>query len=114
MSSEFISRNVSSFILPQTVHDYWEFINVVNTKRKNSFRSTAISKQRVLAAAPPERNESDAEYECDVDDYHPTQPLVNDHGVSFVCLSSPHTKIDQHVMQVIKLYIFQEKICHLI
>lgn len=65
-----------------------------------NFRSTAISKQRVLAAVPPERNESDAEYECDVDDYHPIQPLVHDHGVSFVCLSSPLTKIDQHVMQV--------------
>lgn len=66
-----------------------------------SYRSTAINKQRVLAAAPPEKNELDAEYECDVDDYHPIQPLIHDHGVSFVCLSSPLTKVDQHVMQVI-------------
>lgn len=70
------------------------------TWRYNPFRSTAISKQRVLAAAPPEKSESDGEYESDVDEYHPVQPLVHDHGVSFVCLSSAHTKIDQHVMQV--------------
>lgn len=64
------------------------------------FRSTAVDKQRVLAATPPENKEEDLEYVCDVDDYHPVQPLVHDHGVSFVCLSSPLTKIDQHVMQV--------------
>ncbi|KAJ8984688.1 hypothetical protein NQ317_004947 [Molorchus minor] len=62
-------------------------------------KSSSISEQRVLAAAPPEKTELDAEYDCDVDDYHPVQPLVHDHGVSFVCLSSPLTKIDQHVMQ---------------
>lgn len=49
---------------------------------------------------PPERVEHDEEYECDVDDYHPVQPLIHDHGVSFVCLSSAYTKIDQHVIQV--------------
>lgn len=64
------------------------------------FRSSSLNEQRVLAAAPPQRTELDAEYDCDVDDYHPVQPLVHDHGVSFVCLSSPLTKIDQHVIQV--------------
>ena len=64
------------------------------------FRSSTVNEQRVLAAAPPQRTELDAEYDCDVDDYHPVQPLVHDHGVSFVCLSSPLTKIDQHVIQV--------------
>lgn len=65
-----------------------------------SFRLTAENEQRVLAFGPPEKMELDAEYDCDVDDYHPVQPLVHDHGVSFVCLSSPLTKIDQHVIQV--------------
>lgn len=69
-------------------------------------RSSTANEQRVLAAAPPEKTELDAEYDCDVDDYHPVQPLVHDHGVSFVCLSSPLTKIDQHVMQVKKFILF--------
>ncbi|KAF2901192.1 hypothetical protein ILUMI_04995 [Ignelater luminosus] len=58
-------------------------------------------KQRIVAAAAPERSELDAEYEFEVDGYHPVQPLVHDHGVSFVCLSSPLTKVDQHVMQIL-------------
>ncbi|XP_056642796.1 1-phosphatidylinositol 4,5-bisphosphate phosphodiesterase epsilon-1-like isoform X2 [Diorhabda sublineata] len=64
-------------------------------------KSSAINEQRVLAFGPPEKVELDAEYDCDVDDYHPVQPLVHDHGVSFVCLSSPLTKIDQHVIQIL-------------
>ncbi|XP_071051553.1 1-phosphatidylinositol 4,5-bisphosphate phosphodiesterase epsilon-1-like isoform X1 [Onthophagus taurus] len=64
-------------------------------------KSTVTQKQRVLSACPAEKIELDQEYECDVDDYHPVQPLIHDHGVSFVCLSSPHTKIDQHVMQIL-------------
>ncbi|XP_063909671.1 1-phosphatidylinositol 4,5-bisphosphate phosphodiesterase epsilon-1-like isoform X2 [Zophobas morio] len=64
-------------------------------------KSSTVNEQRVLAAAPPQRTELDAEYDCDVDDYHPVQPLVHDHGVSFVCLSSPLTKIDQHVIQIL-------------
>uniref|UniRef100_A0A6P7GQR6 Phosphoinositide phospholipase C n=1 Tax=Diabrotica virgifera virgifera TaxID=50390 RepID=A0A6P7GQR6_DIAVI len=67
----------------------------------SSFRSSAINEQRVLAFGPPEKVELDAEYDCDVDDYHPVQPLVHDHGVTFVCLSSPLTKIDQHVIQIL-------------
>lgn len=63
-------------------------------------KCSTANEQRVLAAAPPEKTELDSEYDCDVDDYHPVQPLIHDHGVSFVCLSSPHTKVDQHVMQV--------------
>lgn len=64
-------------------------------------KSSTVPEQRVLAAAPPEKVELDAEYECDMDDYHPVQPLVHDHGVSFVCLSSALTKIDQHVIQIL-------------
>lgn len=65
-----------------------------------AFRATATNKVCVLAAAPNQKEELDSEYECDMDDYHPVQPLVHDHGISFVCLSSPHTKIDQHVIEV--------------
>ncbi|KAK9721923.1 Phosphoinositide-specific phospholipase C, efhand-like [Popillia japonica] len=64
-------------------------------------KSTVSCKLRVLAASPPERIEHDEEYECDVDDYHPVQPLIHDHGVSFVCLSSAYTKVDQHVIQIL-------------
>lgn len=64
------------------------------------FRLTAENDQRVLAYGQPEKTELDSEYDCDVDDYHPVQPLVYDHGVSFVCLSSALTKVDQHVIQV--------------
>ncbi|KAK4881726.1 hypothetical protein RN001_005045, partial [Aquatica leii] len=63
--------------------------------------SSMSDKQRIIAASPPEKIELDEEYEFEVDGYHPVQPLVYDHGVSFVCLSSPLTKIDQHVMQIL-------------
>lgn len=65
------------------------------------FRSSPnVPRQRVVAAAQTDKVELDSEYEFEVDGYHPVQPLVHDHGISFVCLSSHHTKIDQHVMQV--------------
>ncbi|CAG9772903.1 unnamed protein product [Ceutorhynchus assimilis] len=64
-------------------------------------KSSTPNEPRVLSATPSQNSESDSEYDIDVDDYHPVQPLVHDHGVSFVCLSSPHTKIDQHVMQIL-------------
>ncbi|KAF5302460.1 hypothetical protein FQR65_LT08550 [Abscondita terminalis] len=64
-------------------------------------KSTASDTQHIIAATPPEKIELDEEYEFEVDGYHPVQPLVHDHGVSFVCLSSPLTKIDQHVMQIL-------------
>ncbi|VEN34527.1 unnamed protein product [Callosobruchus maculatus] len=64
-------------------------------------KSTSTGENRVLFASPPQKNELEAEYECDVDDYHPVQPLVHDHGVSFVCLTSAITKIDQHIIQIL-------------
>ena len=85
-------------------HNLWPGLRLIRDKFWLDLiidcRSTVEHGQRVLAASPPEKTEHDAEYECDVDDYHPEQPLVHDHGVSFVCLSSVYTKIDQHVIQV--------------
>ncbi|XP_066257407.1 1-phosphatidylinositol 4,5-bisphosphate phosphodiesterase epsilon-1-like isoform X2 [Euwallacea similis] len=67
----------------------------------NYLKSCIPNESRVLSAARSQDSEMDSEYDVDVDDYHPVQPLVHDHGVSFVCLSSAHTKIDQHVMQIL-------------
>ncbi|KAL1506208.1 hypothetical protein ABEB36_005610 [Hypothenemus hampei] len=67
----------------------------------NHLKSSIPNEPRILAASPPQKFESESEYDIDVDDYHPVQPLLCDHNVSFVCFSSPHTKIDQHVMQIL-------------
>ncbi|KAF5272994.1 hypothetical protein FQA39_LY07643 [Lamprigera yunnana] len=64
-------------------------------------KTTTTDRQRIIAAVPPDKIELDEEYEFEVDGYHPVQPLVHDHGVNFVCLSSPLTKIDQHVIQIL-------------
>lgn len=53
-----------------------------------------------MQSAPPEKVELDEEYETEVDTYHPVQPLINDHGVSYVSITSPLTGIDQHILQV--------------
>lgn len=67
-----------------------------------SFRSAAPLPEsyRVVHKTLPEKIELDSEYEIEVEAYQPVQPLPYDHGVSFVSLTSSHTKIDQHVMQV--------------
>lgn len=39
--------------------------------------------------------------DCDMDIYHPVQPLSNDHGVSFFPISAPHNNINHHILQVI-------------
>ncbi|CAH0559692.1 unnamed protein product [Brassicogethes aeneus] len=65
-------------------------------------RSSTGNEQRVFSASSPEKVELESEYEMDMEDFHPIQNMVYDHGVSFVCMSSSHTKIDQHVMQILQ------------
>ncbi|ERL95678.1 uncharacterized protein LOC125505161 [Dendroctonus ponderosae] len=78
----------------------------------NYLKASHPNESRVLAATPAQSAEFETEYDVDVDDYHPVQPLVHDHGVSFVCLSSPHSKVDQHVMQVTKPVLhFRRSLC---
>lgn len=55
---------------------------------------------RILANEPCHLRETDEEYDFHMDDYRPVQPLVYDHGVSLVPLSSRLWKIDQHVIQI--------------
>ncbi|XP_025829637.1 1-phosphatidylinositol 4,5-bisphosphate phosphodiesterase epsilon-1-like [Agrilus planipennis] len=63
--------------------------------------SPIVKSQRIVAAATNQREEQDEEYEFEISDYHPIQPLVYDHGVSYVCLSPPNTKVDQHIIQIL-------------
>lgn len=64
---------------------------------------TASSGPRQLAAAStyhPELEELEEDYEVEVGNYSPVQPLLHDHGVCTIPISSPHHKIDHHILQV--------------
>lgn len=64
---------------------------------------TASLGPRQLAAAStyhPELEELEEDYEIEVGIYNPVQPLLHDHGVCMIPVSSPHHKIDHHILQV--------------
>lgn len=46
-------------------------------------------------------HEVDEDYELEIGNYNPVQPLFNDHGISLISLSSTsYNKIDHHLLQV--------------
>jgi hypothetical protein len=53
-------------------------------------------------------HEIDEDYELEIGNYNPVQPLFNDHGISLISLSSTdYNKIDHHLLQVsLSLSIF--------
>ncbi|XP_045460597.1 1-phosphatidylinositol 4,5-bisphosphate phosphodiesterase epsilon-1-like isoform X3 [Harmonia axyridis] len=85
------------------VHQHYHTRNRLapNNSLIEYLRLSTSSEQRVLFAMPPQKEELDAEYECDMNEYRPVQPLIHDHGISFVCLNSPLTRIDQHMIQIL-------------
>lgn len=64
---------------------------------------TATMHPRQMAATStyhPELEELEEDYEVEIGTYNPVQPIVHDHGVSLIPISSSQHKIDHHILQV--------------
>lgn len=70
---------------------------------------TASLGPRQLAAGTstyhPELEELEEDYEVEIGNYNPVQPILHDHVVCMIPISSPHHKIDHHILQVYENYI---------
>lgn len=49
----------------------------------------------------PELEELEEDYEVEIGNYNPVQPIVHDHGVSLIPISSSQHKIDHHILQLL-------------
>lgn len=69
------------------------------------FLRAASNTPRQLAAATltyqPEMEELEEDYEVEIGNYNPVQPIPHDHGVSMIPISSRHHKIDHHILQTL-------------
>lgn len=65
-------------------------------------RTASLMPRQMAAAATyhPELEELEEDYEVDIGNYNPVQPIVHDHGVCIIPISSTHHKIDHHILQV--------------
>ncbi|KAL1122754.1 hypothetical protein AAG570_003081, partial [Ranatra chinensis] len=74
---------------------YHARIRDIDTIREqfSGIHSSSIERPYLLEESEDPDNE--------IDTYRPVQPLSNDHGVSFFPISSPHSGLNHHVLQVI-------------
>ena len=49
------------------------------------------------------------DYHLDLDAYKPVEPLKYDHGVSLFPVAAPHTGMDLHLLQVLKLKLMKKR-----
>lgn len=67
-------------------------------------RTATLQPRQMTAAAPtyhPELEELEEDYEVEIGNYNPVQPIVHDHGVSLIPISSSQHKIDHHILQLL-------------
>ena len=65
-------------------------------------RTTANSPRQMRTPLyEPTLTESEEDYEVEIGNYNPVQPLFHDHGISIIPLSSQRgSQIDHHILQV--------------
>lgn len=67
-------------------------------------RNATLQPRQMTAVAPtyhPELEELEEDYEVEIGNYNPVQPIVHDHGVSLIPISSSQHKIDHHILQLL-------------
>lgn len=74
-------------------------------------RTASLGPQKLAAASTyhPELEELEEDYEVEMGNYNPVQPLLHDHAVCMIPISSPHHKIDHHILQVKSTHIHFSK-----
>lgn len=65
-------------------------------------RSTSLGNRQLAASSTyhPDLEELEEDYEVEIGNYNPVQPLLHDHGVSIIPISNPTTRIDHHILQI--------------
>lgn len=65
-------------------------------------RSTSLGNRQLAASSTyhPEEEELEEDYEVEIGNYNPVQPLLHDHGVSIIPISNSITRIDHHILQI--------------
>lgn len=65
-------------------------------------RSTSLGNRQLAASSTynPNLEELEDDYEVEIGNYNPVQPLLNDHGVSIIPISNLKTRIDHHILQI--------------
>lgn len=78
-------------------------------------RSATMHPRQMAATSTyhPELEELEEDYEVEIGTYNPVQPIVHDHGVSLIPISSSQHKIDHHILQVRLIKSKNEIIFHL-
>lgn len=73
-----------------------------STSLLDFLRTSAFSPKLMAATTTyqTEADEHEEDYEVEIGNYNPVQPLFNDHGVGMIPISSPHHKIDHHILQI--------------
>ncbi|XP_055387765.1 1-phosphatidylinositol 4,5-bisphosphate phosphodiesterase epsilon-1-like [Condylostylus longicornis] len=73
-----------------------------STSLLDFLRTSAFSPKLMtpIATYQTEVNEHEEDYEVEIGNYNPVQPLPNDHGVGMIPISSIHHKIDHHLLQI--------------
>lgn len=74
----------------------------LSTNLLDYLRTASLGPRQLAAASTyhPELEELEEDYEVEVGNYNPVQPLLHDHAVCMIPISSPHHKIDHHILQV--------------
>lgn len=65
-------------------------------------RTTSLGSRQLAATSTyhPDIEELEEDYEVEIGNYGPVQPLLHDHGVCMIPISSPLHKIDHHILQI--------------
>lgn len=65
-------------------------------------RTASLGNRQMAATSTynPDVEEIEEDYEVEIGNYSPVQPLLHDHGVCVIPISSPSHKIDHHILQI--------------
>lgn len=65
-------------------------------------RSASLGNRQLAATSTylPDLEELEEDYEVEIGNYNPVQPLLHDHGVCMIPISNPTIRIDHHILQI--------------
>ncbi|KAG4077316.1 hypothetical protein HA402_009717 [Bradysia odoriphaga] len=74
-----------------------------STSLLDYLRTASLGPRQLAAASTyhPELEELEEDYEVEIGNYNPVQPLLHDHAVCMIPISSPHHKVDHHILQIL-------------
>lgn len=88
--------------LDQCHQHYHSLCRDSSTSLLDYLRTASLGPRQMAAASTyhPELEELEEDYEVEIGNYNPVQPLLHDHAVCMIPISSQHHKFDHHILQV--------------